>query len=79
MLVVYSTVFIVQRASVPISTVLLIVPVVGSSYGAFLYVVVLPYMILALRSSFFRERFYACLHLKSMPTASESMPGTEAI
>ena len=67
MLVVYSIVFSVQRFFVPISTVLLIVPVVGAAYGVFLYAVVLPYMILALRSSFFRKRFYACLRLKSMP------------
>ena len=74
MLAVYSIVFIVQRVSVPISTVLFIALIPGSVLGAFLYVVVFPYMILAMRSSFFRERFYACLRLKSMPTATGSMP-----
>jgi hypothetical protein len=76
-LVFYSIVFIVQQASVPISTVLtvlLIVPVVGAVLGAFLYMVVFPYMILALRSSFFRQRFYACLRLKSMPTTAGQEP-----
>jgi hypothetical protein len=47
--------------------------------GAFMYVVVLPYMILALRSSFFRERFYACLHLKSMPATAQPLPGSDHI
>jgi len=74
MLVVDSIVFIIQRVSVSISTVLLFVPVVGAVLGAFLYAVVLPYMILALRSSFYRQRFYACLHLKSMPTTAQPVP-----
>jgi hypothetical protein len=78
MLVFYSIVFIVQRVSIPISTVLLIVPIAGSVFGAFLYGVVFPYMILALRSSFFRQRFYACLRLKSMPATAGPMPETGA-
>jgi hypothetical protein len=79
MLVIYSIVFIVQRVSISISEVLLIVPVVGAVLGAFLYVVVLPYMILALRSSFFRERFYACLRLKSMPATAGAVPNSDAV
>ena len=74
MLVVSSIVFSVQRVSVPISTVLFLVLVQGLILGAFLYVVVLPYMILALRSSFFRERFFACLHLKSMSVETKAEP-----
>jgi hypothetical protein len=82
-MVVSSIVFIVQRVSVPflvlpISTVLFLVLVEGLILGAFLYAVVFPYMILALRSSFFRERFYACLRLKSMPTTTGPMPETGA-
>ena len=69
-LVTYSTVFIIQQVPVPISTVLLVIPLVGLVLGACLYVIVFPYMILALRSAFFRERFYACLRLKSMPTTT---------
>lgn len=68
MLVVFLTVSIIQQTPVSISVVLLMVPVVGLIFGACLYVIVFPYMILALRSAFFRERFYACLRLKSMPT-----------
>jgi len=41
--------------------------VMGLVAGLLLYVINLPFMILALRISFFRERFYACLRLKSMP------------
>jgi len=37
--------------------------------GGCVYAIVLPFMILALRRSFYRQRFYACLRLKSMPTA----------
>jgi hypothetical protein len=79
MMVFYSIIFVARRVSVPISTVLILALIAGSVLGAFLYVVVFPYMILALRSSFYRQRFYACLRLKSMPTASGSMPGTESI
>ena len=52
------------------SSILLQIPIVGLILGGCLYVINLPFMILVLRSSFFRERFYACLRLKSMPTIS---------
>jgi hypothetical protein len=71
-LVVYLTIFSVQRVPISIYTVLFISLVTSLILSAFLYVVVFPYMILALRSSFFRERFFACLHLKSMPTAASA-------
>ncbi len=70
-LVLYSVTFIIQQVPVPISTVLLVALIAGLGFGAFLYVIVFPFMILALWSSFFRERFYACLRLKSMPTTTE--------
>jgi len=71
-LVLYSVTFIIQQTPVPISSVLLVIPIVGLVLGACLYVIVFPYMILALRSAFFRERFYACLRLKSMlPTTMQ--------
>jgi len=69
-LVLYSVTFSIDQVSVPISTVLLLALVVGMILGGCLYVISLPYMILALRSSLFRERFYACMRLKSMPTIS---------
>lgn len=80
-LVVYLTAFIIQQIPVSISKVLLMVSVVGLVLGACLYVIVFPYVILALRSAFFRERFYACLRLKSMPTnaaqADADLPGEQ--
>ena len=82
MLVFYLIVFIIiQQVPVPISTVLPVALIVGLILGACLYVIVFPYMILALRSAFFRERFYACLRLKSMPTtaaqADAGLPGEQ--
>ena len=42
----------------------------GLVTGLLLYAINLPFMILAFCSPFFRERFYACLRLKSMSTAA---------
>ncbi len=76
MLVFYLIVFIVQKVPVPIYKVLLTVPAVGAVLGILSYMVVFPYMILALRSAFFRERFFACLHLKSMPATTAPVPNS---
>ena len=65
----YSIGFIVGEMPVPVSTVLLVAGVFGLVFATCIYVINLPYMILVLRSPFFRERFYACLRLKSMPSA----------
>jgi hypothetical protein len=40
--------------------------------SVFSYVILLPYMILAFRSGFFRERLYALLHLESMSGSAEA-------
>jgi len=53
-----------------LTLMLLQVLVVGLVAGLLLYAINLPFVILALSSPFFRERFYACLRLKSMPTAT---------
>ena len=74
---VYSTVFVFQQAPVPISTVLLVAGIFGLVLGACIYAMNLPYMVLALRSPFFRERFYACLRLKSMPIGLAGQTQTE--
>ena len=76
MLVVFLTVSIIQQTTFSISTLLIMVPIVSLIFGACLYVIVFPYVILALRSPFFRKRFYACLRLKSMPTTI-SQAGTD--
>lgn len=69
-LVFYPIVFIIQQVPVPISTVLLVALISGLAFGVFLYVIVFPFMILAIYSPFFRERFFTCLRLKSMPTTA---------
>jgi hypothetical protein len=56
--------------SIPSYLMLLQVFAVGLVFGLCLYVINLPYMILAFCSPFFRERFYACLRLRSMPTTA---------
>jgi len=85
-LVFYLIAFMIEQAPIPISTILFVAAIVGSVLGVCLYVINLPYMILALCNSFFRERFYACLRLKPIPAASkqasisrlnEQNPGTE--
>jgi len=86
MLVFYAIVCFVQKAPIPISTILFVASAVGLIFAVCVYVINLPYMILALRSSFWRKRFYACLNLKPMHAASqqadtgrfnEQNPGTE--
>jgi len=63
------------------TSMLLQVLIVGLVIGIFLYVINLSFMILVLSSPFFRERFYACLRLKSMPTtaaqADADLPGKQ--
>jgi hypothetical protein len=48
---------------------------VGLIFAICIYVLNLPFMVLAFVTPFFRERFYAYFHLKSMPISSLS--GTE--
>lgn len=65
---IYSTVFLLQQAPVSFFTVLLVAGFGGFVLGVCIYVINLSYMVFALRSPFFRERFYACLRLGSMRT-----------
>ena len=86
MLVFFPIAFMIEQAPVPIFAILRAAVVAGPILALCLYVINLPYMILALRSSFFRERFYACLNLKAMPevpkqadigSLNKQNPGTE--
>jgi hypothetical protein len=43
----------------------------GILFGVSAFMINLPYMTLVLRGSFFRRRFFDCLHLKSMPAIAE--------
>jgi hypothetical protein len=72
MLVVFLAVSIIQQMNVSISSVLIMIPIVGLIFGACLYIIVFPFMILVFYSPFFRERFFACLRLKSIPLTERS-------
>jgi len=48
------------------------IPIVGAVLGFISYIIILPYMILAFRSGFFRERLYSCLRLESMGGRAEA-------
>jgi hypothetical protein len=71
MLVLYAIMMIsVSNFSLSLAKLAIVVFTTGMGLGLFLYVMLFPYVILALRSSFFGERFYACLRLKSMAGAA---------
>jgi hypothetical protein len=71
MLVLFTSAFIIQGVSISTFKVLMVACMVGLICGLCAYIINLPYMILGLRSAFFRERFYACLRLKSMAALAE--------
>jgi len=61
-------VLIVQSGAPSNWTLVLIqIPIVGVILGLLCYALVLPFVILALKSPFFYRRFYACMRLQSMP------------
>lgn len=55
-----------QGGHIDIASQLLEVALMGLVFGGALFVLVLPYMILALNSDLFRQRFYGCFRLKGM-------------
>jgi hypothetical protein len=63
----------VVRGRLPsnLTDVMLQVLFAGLVIGLLLFVINLSFMILALNSSFYRERFFACLRLKSMSTSPD--------
>lgn len=63
----FSIVLVIYRPPIAIAGALLRLLAVGSVLGVCLYVIVLPYLILALVDPFFRQRFYACLRLRPVP------------
>ena len=71
MILFYVITFFIQKVSIPITRIVFMASIVGLILAIFLYVINLPYMILALGSSFFRERFYACLRLKAISEAPQ--------
>jgi hypothetical protein len=57
---------------VPLLEILMQLTLVGLMVGGILYAVVLPFMILVFKSGFFRERFFACLRLRSMQVTADA-------
>jgi hypothetical protein len=68
----YGIVLIGQGLEYQTMMVLVQVAFTGLVLGGGLYAATLPFMIFIFNSSFFRGRFFACLHLKSMPMASNA-------
>jgi hypothetical protein len=67
---IYSIMFVISGFPVSIFRILLAFVPIGLVFGLCAYVIVLPYMILAFRCSFFRQRFYDCFHLPAMAALS---------
>ncbi len=57
-----------QNSSVSIGTILPMLLISGLVIGVFVNVAVFPFMILAIRNPFFRERFYTLLRIETIPT-----------
>lgn len=78
-IVAFLTFFLIAEGpSEPVKELIQQIPqvlLVGFIFAICVYVLNLPYMILAFVTPFFRERFYAYFHLKSMAISSPS--GTE--
>jgi len=77
MLVFYSIMLAIYQVPIPIFTILLQLLLMGLIFGLCAYVIILPYMILAFRSSFFRRRFYGCFRLSAMAQTSIAESGIE--
>lgn len=60
-----------QGLPMSILKLLVQVTIAGLVIGGSLYAGMLPFMIFVFSNGFFRTRFYACLHLKSMPTTAD--------
>ena len=75
----YFVIFMVIMSDIGLSVSKLTIIILMSSLviSVFSYVILLPYMILAFRSSFFRERFFACMGLHSMAATAE--PGADGL
>ncbi|MBN2182388.1 MAG: hypothetical protein JW715_10780 [Sedimentisphaerales bacterium] len=58
---------------------LISVSLIGLVFGLLIYVINLPYMLLGFVNPFFRERFCACLNLKSMPAVTNADQSNEQI
>ena len=65
-LVFYAIIFLLGQIPVNLLVVLLMVFIVGLVIGLVSFLINLPFVILAMNSPFFRERFFAFLHFESV-------------
>ena len=73
----FSIMFAIYQPPIPLFTILLQFSLMGLIFGLCAYVIILPYMILAFRSSFFRRRFYGCFRLPAMAQTNIAESGIE--
>jgi hypothetical protein len=73
--------FALSAANFPMPRYYYLIVIFGPSLvmGAFLYAVLFPYMILAMRSAFFRERFFSCFRLAGMTEATATSAERETV
>jgi len=72
-----SIMFVIDGPPTSIFQILLAFVPISLIFGLCTYVIIVPYMILAFRSSFFRQRFYDCFHLPAMATLRTDAGGME--
>ncbi len=77
MLVFYFIMSVIYRSSISLSEILFEFFPAALIFGLCAYLIVLPYMILAFRSSFFRQRFYDCFQLPAIATLRTDVSGIE--
>jgi hypothetical protein len=70
MLVFFLIAFAIDRPPISLFAILFQILLAGLVFGLCVYVIVLPYMILAFRISFYRQRFHDCFHLPAMASLS---------
>jgi hypothetical protein len=72
--------FALSAANFPVPRYYYLIILFGPSLAmsAFLYSILFPYMILAMRSAFFRERFFSCFRLAGMTEATATSAETGA-
>jgi hypothetical protein len=70
MLVFFSIAIAIYRSSISLSEILFEFFPAALIFGLCAYVIILPYVILAFRSSFYRQRFYDCFHLQAVAAVS---------
>jgi hypothetical protein len=70
-LVFFLIAFAIDRPSISsFFAILFMIFSAGLIFGLCAYVIIVPYMILAFRSSFYRQRFYDCFHLPAVAAVS---------